>query len=129
MGCTIASLRDLAHRVTRDFNSLPSLAIAFGIKPKLVLELLRSSLIGRHDGARPYLRCVPMRCAPIYEVHAYVTLRGHCQVLASVFAHPSQAEAAWLPLYYDGPRPTPHGLKPGKPNPKACQGPFKARRV
>ena len=29
--------------------------------------------------------------------------------LASVFALASQAEATWLPLYYDGPRPTSHG--------------------
>jgi hypothetical protein len=39
-----------------------------------------------------------------------------------------QGKAAWLPLHYNWPRPTPHGLGPGKPDPKACPGPFKAPR-
>jgi hypothetical protein len=38
-----------------------------------------------------------------------------------------QGKAAWLPLHYNWPTPTPHGLGPGKPDPKAYPGPFKAR--
>ena len=38
-----------------------------------------------------------------------------------------QGKAACLPRHCNWPRPTPHGLGPGKPDPKVCLGPFKAR--